>query len=168
MKTSPKALKDQLGLQPLTAEGGFYKRSYESNRLITIDKDGDPQKRHLATAIYYLLEADEKSVFHHLSSDEMWHFYLGDPLTIAEITPDGDCSQTILSNQLEQHQLPQHLVPAGNHFGAYIQDAHKQHGFSLVGCTVFPGFDFADFEVSSKEQLLELAPGEKALIERLC
>lgn len=160
-------LKAQLCLQPHPYEGGHYIRSYASSVMVALTRGEHNITRHAATSIYYLLETHEHSLFHILQSDEIWHFYQGDPMTIVEITPTGELITTTISNNFEQQQLPQYVVKAGNHFAAYIDAEHQQQQFSLVGCTVTPGFDFADFSISDKNTLLTLAPEHTELINRL-
>ena len=136
-------------------EGGWYKRTYESEEKIGapyIDR-GQNQKRFLKTAIYYLLCGDQRSLLHRIKSDEMWHFYLGDPLTLVEITPPNPCnpnenykfSETTLGPHLLKGETPQYTIKKGSWFGGYLKD---HSGFCLVGCTVSPGFDFEDFEMA--------------------
>jgi len=109
------------------------------------------------TSIYYLLESSEFSALHRLEMDEQWHFYTGSPITIHEIGQDGSYTESIIGRGSFQH-----VIPAGNLFGATVE-----RGFALVGCTVVPGFDFAGFEMPSREQLLAEYPGHETLIYRL-
>ena len=143
-------------------EGGWYRRTYESEEKVGppyIDR-GQNQNRFLKTGIYYLLSGKQKSLLHRIKSDEMWHFYLGDPLTLVEITPTDasspneghQLSQTILGTSLLQGEVPQYTVKKGSWFGGYLK---KESGFCLVGCTVSPGFDFDDFEMACPSKLSE-------------
>ena len=138
-------------------EGGFFKRTYCSSDRIA-EKD-----RPVATAIYYLLPQGAKSLLHRLKSDEMWHFYLGGSLTIVEITPGGSVLKTRLGQDVFKGDVLQHLVPAGNWFGVIA--AREQ--FSFVGCTVAPGFDFADFELADRSMLVSQFPNSREIIELL-
>lgn len=145
-----------LDLQP-HPEGGYYMESYRAQGKI------EANARNFSTAIYYLLDGDERSKLHRLASDEMWHFYTGLPLCVAEIDPQGITRETILGPDLKAGHKFQHVVPAGSWFGAYL----KAGGFALVGCTVSPGFDFADFELAQRDDLLRRFPAAKEIIEKL-
>lgn len=152
-------------LQP-HPEGGFFRETYRDDSVIP--KQGLPEKfngpRHFSTAIYFLLPAGAKSSLHRILSDEVWHFYLGDPLTVVEIDSTGKVIKTILGRDVLRGQKVQHVVMAGHWFGAYPNDGGT---FSFVGCTVAPGFDFADFEMAKREDLLKVFPHAREVIERL-
>jgi uncharacterized protein len=94
-------------------------------------------------------------------SDEIWHFYAGDPLEVIEIDPTGNLKITDIGNDFSKNQHFQHVVPAGNWFGSRVKAGGE---FSLVGCTVAPGFDFADFEMATPENLLSLFPEHRSVI----
>jgi predicted cupin superfamily sugar epimerase len=141
--------KTELQLEP-HPEGGWFRRVYESDQC---SDSGRP----LLTSIYYLLEAPDFSALHRLKSDEQWHFYAGSPITIHEIDPDGKYHGTTLGAGAFQH-----TVRAGNLFGATVGK-----GYALVGCSVVPGFDFAEFELPSRFQLLEEFPNQYELITLL-
>lgn len=148
-------------------EGGFYRRTYCAEGLIqqSTQQMRFKGERHYSTAIYYLLPAGNRSKLHRIASDEVWHFYLGGPITIAEISPkDGKVKLTSLGNDFRKGQVFQHVVPAGSWFGSYPQEGTA---FALVGCTVSPGFDFADFEIGDKDKLLKEFPNAKEVIDRL-
>ncbi|MBT3182432.1 MAG: cupin domain-containing protein [Deltaproteobacteria bacterium] len=147
-------------------EGGYFKETYRAFE--SISKVALPERfngdRSFSTGIYYLLPEGTKSSLHRIASDEMWHFYLGDPLVVVQFMPDGQVVETILGNEIERGQKVQHVVPAGCWFGAYPGPGSH---FSFVGCTVAPGFDFGDFEMGNRDQLLKEYPSAKALIEKL-
>ncbi len=147
-----------LAQYPLTPhpEGGAYLESYRSTTQM-----GD---RNISTAIYFLLLSHEFSSFHRIKSDEIWHFYLGGPLEIIEIAPDGTQSVTILGNEVDKGQRLQYVVKAGHWFGSRPL---KNSLFSFVGCTVSPGFDFRDFELADYETLTQEYPQHTALIQSL-
>lgn len=153
------------GLQP-HPEGGYYKETYRAKG--TIAKNALPDvfqgDRNYSTAIYYLLPEGTKSQLHRLSSDEVFHFYLGDPLTVVEITPAGKIKKTILGQDVKAGQSLQYIVRAGNWFGAYPNQGSR---FSLIGATVAPGFDFQDFELGNRLDLLKQFPHAKEVIELL-
>lgn len=154
-----------LGLQP-HPEGGFYRETYRASE--AIPNAGLPARfrgpRAHGTAIYYLLRAGERSKLHRIKSDEVWHFYDGDPLTIVAISGAGQLIETTLGRDFTAGQVPQHVVPAGFWFGAIPS---RGSAFTLAGCTVSPGFDFADFELATRAGLLGDFPQHRAWIERL-
>ena len=153
----------QLGLQP-HPEGGYFRETYRAAEAIPAlglhRRYGGA--RAISTAIYYLLEAGQRSALHRLRSDEIFHFYAGDPLTVVEIAPDGDLTESLLGADIAAGAIPQHVIPAGNWFGAIPNGR-----FSLIGCTVAPGFDFADFELAETAALLAAFPRHETWIRRL-
>ena len=157
---------EQLQLQP-HPEGGYYSRSYASAELIAADAlperfTGD---RCFSTAIYFLLVGNDFSAFHRIKSDELWHFYAGDCLLIYVIHPDGTGEMLLLGNNPANGFHFQQLVKAGCWFASKLLN---ENSFSLVGCTVAPGFDFDDFEMAEKEKLLKEYPQHAEWIELLC
>jgi hypothetical protein len=158
-------LVEALGLVP-HPEGGYYRETYRAN--LTLAESALAPTFHglraASTAIYYLLAAGDRSRLHRIRSDEVWHFYLGDPLQVVELTEAGDVLVTTLGTDITAGQVPQHVVPAGRWFGSCPAPASQ---FSLVGCTVAPGFDFADFEMATAEQLIADFPSARNWIERL-
>ena len=148
-----------LSLHP---EGGAYLETYRST--LSSSLTGFKGERSASTGIFFLLKENEFSSFHRIKSDEMWHFYLGDPLEIIEINQNGEVIRTILGQDFNANQKFQYVVPAGSWFAAApLQESR----FSFVGCTVAPGFDFNDFELAEKEKLSQLFPEHSALIARL-
>ncbi len=147
-------------------EGGYYKESFKSNG--TLPQSALPSQikgdRLWSSAIYFLLCNQEKSKLHKIAFDEVWHFYLGDPIVVVEIEPDGNVKETILGPDFIAGQKLQHVVPGGRWFGSYLPEGSQ---FAFVGCTVAPGFDFRDFEMGDKHTLLELYPDAKQIIEKL-
>lgn len=153
-----------LGLQP-HPEGGYYRETYRSTlRLMGCCLTEHGGARVAATAIYYLLEGSQFSALHRLRSDEMWHFYAGSPLRLSLITPEGLLHQVLLGNNPARGEVFQAVVPAGCWFGAEVEDPQ---GYTLVGCTVSPGFDFEDFEIGDRQHLIACYPQHRHLIERL-
>lgn len=154
-----------LDLQP-HPEGGWYRESYRAPELIP--PEGLPERfvgaRSFATAIYFLLTAETFSALHRLKSDELWHFYAGSPLTVHCIEPDGTHRRLLLGDDIARGESFQVLVPAGCWFGARVE---AEGGFSLVGCTVAPGFDFTDFEMGDRAELQRRYPQHRDLIEAL-
>jgi len=155
---------DQLQLQQ-HPEGGFYKETYRAGELIP--RSGLPARfpadRTFSTAIYFLLRGQDRSLFHRIQSDELWHYHAGSSLTIY-ILNHGRCEAHVLGADIEQSESLQIVVPAGCWFGARVND---RHGYVLSGCTVAPGFDFADFELADRAILLKEFPAERSIIEQL-
>jgi hypothetical protein len=139
-----------LGLTP-HPEGGHYRETYRG--------PGD-----VCTAIYFFLEGHQVSRLHRIRSDELWHLYAGGPLTVSAIAPDGALTEFTLGGDPDAGQAPQGVVRAGHWFGAALASAAA---YALVGCTVAPGFGFADLELARRELLLAEFPRHAALIERL-
>jgi predicted cupin superfamily sugar epimerase len=143
-------------------EGGFYKETYRSKELI--EKVGLPQRftgsRNFSTTIYFLLGSSDRSVFHRIKSDELWHFYAGSMLEIF-ILRDGRLQVFKLGSNLEQNESLQILIPAESWFGAKVPQADT---YTLAGCTVAPGFDFDDFEIATRDELVKEFPTEKGII----
>jgi len=141
-----KQLIEKLKLQA-HPEGGFYRETYRSKEQISTTNG---TIRNVSTAIYYLLENEDKSHFHRIKSDESWFFHQGETLEIVSLQ-DGQLQTIWLGNNIEQGEVPQATIPANTWFACKIK---KAVGYSLVSCTVAPGFDFADFEMANKNELL--------------
>ena len=159
--TTARELIDRLGLTP-HPEGGFYRETYRAPDSVQVS--GFAGSRSVSTAIYYLLAAGDRSMLHRIKSDEVWHFYAGDPLLIVSLSPDGGLTEFRLGNNVARGETPQHIVPAGHWFGACPAEGSA---FALVGCTVAPGFDFADFEMGSRAALTAEFPQHVDWIRRL-
>lgn len=155
---------EQLGLEK-HPEGGWYRETYRSSE--TVSPAGLPGRfdgeRSFCTSIYFLLSGDEFSALHRIKQDELWHFYGGDGLTVHVIDQAGHYKQKNLGSNIELGESFQHVVEAGDWFGASV----KSGGFALVGCTVAPGFDFADFEMPGKDHLMALFPQHSNIITKL-
>jgi uncharacterized protein len=156
---------DQLDLQP-HPEGGFYRQTYSCDEHITrSSRTHAAIERRASTGIYYMLSGDAYSAWHRIDSDEMWHFYAGDPLLIHVLYQHGEWLTHRLGNMLEQPDAVfQAVVPAGCWFAA---ERHGSEGFSLVGCTVAPGFEFETFELANVGDLLRRYPAHESVILRL-
>ena len=143
-------------------EGGWYRETYRSNE--RVEAVALPPRfggaRTLGTAIYYLLRAGERSALHRIKSDEVWHHYAGDAVTLWLLEGPGDARRLRLGGDGE----PQIVVPAGAWYGARIADGGD---YALMGGTVAPGFDFADFELADRVSLLDGWPAHRAVIEDL-
>jgi predicted cupin superfamily sugar epimerase len=153
-------------LQP-HPEGGFYKETYRSGESISFDKGIDrfDGERSMSTAIYFLITAGNFSAFHRIKSDELWHFYAGGPMLVHVLHADGRYAQIKLGNNPIAGEVFQAMVPAGAWFAS---ECAPGTAFSFVGCTVSPGFDFADFELAYASMLSQSFPEQAALIQRLC
>ena len=159
-----KELIQKLDLQP-HPEGGFFKETYRSPG--EINADGLPSEfkgsRSYSTCIYFLLTSAAFSAFHKINQDEIWHFYLGSPIKLHSISQDGIHLEHRIGNDIKNHQSPQLVVPKGHWFAASVMD---DNSYALVGCTVAPGFDFGDFVLGSKEELIGKFPEHKKVIEQ--
>lgn len=144
-------------------EGGFYRETFRSHQALTIGPDS--RVRAASTAIYFLLPVGTFSALHRVSSDEVWHHYDGAPLDLHLITEQGAHETIVLGRELAAGQRPQHVVPAGVWQAAVPHAGVAPH--TLCGCTVAPGFDFADFEMPSRDVLTKLFPARMSLIAQL-
>ena len=153
-------IKTLLKLAPHPVEGGWFLRTYASAGMVELTRG----QRHLGTAIYYLLEPGTFSEMHVLDSDEIFHFYLGDPVEMLQLFPDGRSTLLTLGRDLGVGEQVQVVVPAGVWQGTRRKGDGK---VALLGCTVTPGFDFADYRGGSYAELVERWPGEKERIRGL-
>jgi len=155
----------KLRLEP-HPEGGHYRQTYRAD--LILPKQALPSEfsgaRPASTAIYFLLEGKAFSAFHRLRSDELWHFHVGGPLLVHTIEADGRYSTIELGGDPEAGQALQAVVKAGCWFGSEVKDGKS---FALVGCTVAPGFDFEDFELARRDELVAIYPQHSGLIRRL-
>ncbi len=162
---SVEELIEALGLEP-HPEGGFFRQSYRSSG--RIDEEALPSGfgggRCYGTAIYYLLPRNERSRWHRLRADEIWHFYLGGPLLLAHISPEGVARVIRLGRQLQEGEVLQYTIPAGHWMAAA---PGPDSPYSLVGCTVAPGFEFSDLEMVETEALAGMYPHARQIIEGL-
>lgn len=147
-------------------EGGYYRETYRSAE--TIPAGALPARyqgpRAVSTAIYFMLTGENFSAFHRLQSDELWHFHAGDAVETHIIHPDGRHDCIVTGPDIPGGDVPQVLFPAGCWFAARVKN---RTGFGLVGCTVAPGFDFADFELARRDELIALFPSHAGLITTL-
>jgi predicted cupin superfamily sugar epimerase len=156
---------EKLELEP-HPEGGWFREFYRSEESIPHSglPDRFPGTRNFSTAIYYLLGGSDFSALHRIRQDELLHYYDGASLTIHIIDPDRTYSKVVLGRRIEAGETLVAVVKAGCLFGAEVNNPSS---FTLIGCTVAPGFDFADFEVPGRDELLAEYPDHRALIERL-
>lgn len=147
-----------LDLKPLLREGGYYRETYRSS-LRFAERGGKPA----GTAIYYLLTPDTCSLLHRLPTDEVYHFYLGDPVEMLLL--DGAAGRVItLGSDVLNGQLPQVVVPAGTWQGSCLRDGGR---FALMGTTMAPGFDFTDWQGGERAELIASYPTFAERITRL-
>lgn len=163
--TSLNSIIKSLSLLP-HPEGGYYKETYRSTESIpqsalTNNINGD---RNFCTGIYFLLTSDNFSAFHRIKQDEMWHFYSGSALYVHIIDEKGMYTRVEVGMDLENGQQPQFVVPAGCWFASSVKD---KDFYSLVGCTVSPGFDFDDFELAERSALINQYPAHESIITAL-
>ena len=159
-------IKALLNLEPHPREGGQFVETWKSDEVIPLASLPERYRgpRHAGTAIYYLLEPGTFSEFHRLSSDELFHFYLGDPVEMVQLSPDGTGRTILIGNDLKQGMLPQVLAPKGIWQGSRLVPGGR---FALLGCTVSPGFEYADYEAGSRVELLHRYPQYREQIELL-
>lgn len=142
-------------------EGGYYRENYRhSQKLVNTEKS----ERSIATSIYFLLQSNDISAFHQLKSDEIWYFHAGSPLAIYTIDAGKKLNETVLGLNIENYEHPQIVLQNGTIFGAKVKTPDS---FTLLGCMVAPGFDFQDFKLYSRKELLELFPGYRNIIMEL-
>ena len=161
-----KKIIEHLDLEPLAGEGGFYRETYRSGE--TIPAGALPERysadKHFSTAIYYLLMPETFSAIHRLISDEVFHFYLGDPVTMLRLHPDGRGETIVLGPDIEAGQRLQCVVPQGVWQGMHLNAGGR---FALMGTTVAPAFDFDDYQPARRDDLLQKYPDFAEIIERL-
>jgi predicted cupin superfamily sugar epimerase len=147
-------------------EGGYFRETYRSSGAIHPESAGASYngERNFSTCIYFLLTPESFSALHRIPQDEIWHFYDGSHLHLHMITPDGEYSKTVIGRGIKNGEVPQFVVPGGSWFGATVIN---KNDFSLVGCTVAPGFDFRDFEMGTREDLVRRFPQHHKIITRL-
>ena len=149
---------EALGLAP-HPEGGFFREMFRAPARVTATFA--PVTRAASTAIYFLLRAGDYSAFHSVRSDEVWHYYLGATLELHTIDAAGQHERVELGPNLLHGESPQWVVPANALQAARIIG----DGFGLYGCTVAPGFDYADFRMPERSELVARFPALASLIE---
>lgn len=156
----------RLNLKPHELEGGYYYQTYVSNEIISVENLPKRYKgnKPYSTAMYYLLTPETKSLLHRLPSDEIYHFYLGDPVQMLLLYPNGNTNIIFLGQDIMSGQRVQVTVPSGVWQGSFLMDGGS---FALMGTTVSPGFDFGDFDHADGGELKKLYPQHLDLIGRL-
>jgi predicted cupin superfamily sugar epimerase len=138
-------------------EGGFFIETYRSTEVLV------NQDRNLMTSIYFLLTSDNVSKFHQIKSDEMWYFHSGSPLVVHMLNEKGH-EELIIGNDLKKGQRPYGMVPKDTIFGSCVLE---ENSYSLVSCAVAPGFDFRDFKLYTKEELMQDYAAFENIIDKL-
>ena len=147
-------------------EGGYFKETYRSAETIeeiALPKNYKGSRNH-STCIYFLLTSNIFSAFHKINQDEIWHFYSGSPLKLYIISDKGEYSEHIVGNEFSSEQVAQFVVPGDHWFAA---KTIKPNSYSFVGCTVAPGFDFADFVLPKRNELIAKFPQHEKVITLL-
>ena len=147
-----------LQLEPHPVEGGYFREIYRSDARIPGDH------RSLCTTIYYLLTPETVSELHRLPTAEIFHFYMGDPVEMLQLLPDGKSQRVYLGTDLKAGQVPQLIVPGGVWQGSHLLPGGK---FALLGATMSPGFDYADYTSGKRAELKAMYSNENELIEKL-
>ena len=146
-------------------EGGFFCETYRSDEIILRSSLDDRYsgQRSVSTSIYFLIEENQFSAFHKIKSDELWHFYDGSAIKLYLISEEGKLEIKVLGININKNELPQITIPKNIWFAA---EPIEKDSYTLVGCTVAPGFDFNDFELGEQKDLLQNFPQHKDLIIR--
>ncbi len=154
------------GLEPLPGEGGFFRQSYRSADVLPPEvlQGRYSEPRLLASGIYYLLTPDTCSRLHRLPTDEIYHFYLGDPVTLLRLFPDGTSNAVTLGQNIRKGEHVQFVVPKGVWQGSFLNEGGV---FAFMGTTMAPGFEYSDFEAGDRDFLTNAYPEREAIIRRL-
>ena len=144
-----KQVQELFKLQPLEPEGGYFAETFRSP---------------LSSAIYYMLTPETFSELHRLPTDEVFHFYLGGPVRMLQLFPDGAALEVVIGADILAGERPQVVVPAGVWQGSRVEPGAA---FALLGATMAPGFDYADYEEGRRSELIGLYPDHARQIERL-
>jgi len=163
---SAQQIKELLKLEPLPMEGGFFAQAYRSRHNLTNGAlpSGYSGPRSFATAIYYLLTPDTFSAMHRLRGDEVYHFYLGDPVEMLMLKSNGAAEAILIGPNIAAGMRLQHAVCGGTWQGSRLAAGGK---FALMGTTMSPGFDPADFELGNRDALSAAYPCYAPLIAML-
>ena len=153
-----------LGLAPHPKEGGFFRETYRSAESYSGLPTRYPGPRSAGTAIYYLLTPTTFSALHRLETDEIFHFYLGDPVRMLQLDSGGQGQTVVLGPDVLNGQQLQVVVPRGIWQGSLLEAGGD---FALLGCTVAPGFEYIDYEAGDRQALVAQYPAHAELIRRL-
>jgi uncharacterized protein len=164
-KLTAQQIRDALKMEPHPIEGGYFAETYRSAgitpRSALTDYPGD---RSFSTAIYYLLTPETFSAMHRVRGDEMFHFYLGDPVEMLQLMPDGSGKVIVLGQDIASGMRLQYTVPGGAWQGSRVRQGGE---YALLGTTMAPGFEYEDYETGPRHELLERFPKHIQLIEAL-
>jgi len=169
-EVSAEELKRLLRLDPHPREGGWFRQTWRAEETIPAQalparyEHGRDAGRAAGTAIYYLLEPDSFSEMHKLASDEVFHFYLGDAVEMLQLWPDGTGRRVVLGPGVAGGEILQTVVPQGVWQGSRLVEGGR---FALLGCTVSPGFEYADYESGGRTALVRGWPKWVEMIGRL-
>ena len=155
---------ERLDLKP-HPEGGYFRETYRSSGIIKQESldDSFEGTRNYSTCIYFLLTSETFSAFHRIKQDEIWHFYEGSPIVLHTISEQGEHQKFFIGTDFSKNQTPQLVVPAKSLFAAKVLE---KDSYALVGCTVSPGFDFEDFELTNQKELIAKFPQHNGLIKQ--
>jgi uncharacterized protein len=150
-------IRELLKMEALRVEGGYFAETYKSSLTLprSVLLSSYPSDRIAASAIYYLLTPETFSAMHRLRGDEIYHFYLGDPVELLELRADGTGAVSVLGQDIAGGQKVQHVVLAGMWQGARLVAGGA---FALLGTTMSPGFDYADYESGRRDELIVQFP----------
>ncbi|MFH1856729.1 MAG: cupin domain-containing protein [Candidatus Omnitrophota bacterium] len=158
MKSRPQYIIENLALKP-HPEGGYFKEVYRAEKILTVDG----KQRNAVTQIYFLLLGGQVSKIHRILFDEIWHFYEGTPLLLLDINSDFSGYEEILLGRQERGTIKyNHCIKGGR-----WQSAESLGEYTLVGCTVSPGFDFQDFEMPDNKLSKDISSKQPQLIKYL-
>jgi hypothetical protein len=156
----------RLGLKPLPGEGGFFAPTW-----VSASPSVAEASRPAGTAIYFMITPDSFSAFHRLTTDEVWHFYAGSRVEHVQLLPGGDVSVTRLGPDILAGDVPQLVVPAGTWQGARVlhdgAESKNPRLWSLLGCTMAPGWDEREWELGRQGELIEEFPSCAEWVEAL-
>jgi len=164
MKSTAAYWIDKLQLTP-HPEGGYYRETYRSGEWIQYPQKRYAGQRCFSTAIYFLLESNQYSAFHRIKSDEIWHFYNGCPLEIFVLNESEGFERILLGNDDSEIPIWQYTITRGKWFAA---KPILPESYSLIGCTVAPGFEFSDFELAEYNILSDIFPEHTELLKKFC
>ena len=156
----------QFDLAPLPGEGGFYRETFRDPHTIDVIFPGETDivTRSASTAIYFMVTPERFSALHRVKQFEVFHFYQGDPVDLLMIDENGGVEIRTLGPNIEQGHHLQIVVPPRVWQGLRLKAEGNQFNWSLMGTTVAPGFEFADFELADKTSLIEQFPQIRDLI----
>jgi predicted cupin superfamily sugar epimerase len=158
-------IRELLQMRPHPIEGGYFAETYRGSQVVPQSLlRGSPGDRAISTAIYYLLTPDTFSAMHRVRGDEMFHFYLGDPVEMLQLKTDGTGEVILLGQDIAAGMRPQHTVPGGVWQGSRVRAGGK---YALLGTTMAPGFEYEDYETGQRQDLITGYPELSQLIRSL-